>query len=73
MFEEQVTVVGGTGDQVLGQLEEGVQQLSGQVVPGCQGSGRVNTNLSGLITGTTSNLFIKFYQDRWSSYRQAGG
>ena len=33
LLEQQVAVVGGAGDQVLGQLEEGVEQVGGEVVP----------------------------------------
>ena len=33
LLEQQVAVVGGAGDQVLGQLEEGVEQVGGEVIP----------------------------------------
>ena len=33
LLEQQVAVVGGAGDQVLGQPEEGVQEVRGQVLP----------------------------------------
>ena len=32
LLEEKVTVVGGAGDEVLGELEEGVEEVSSEVV-----------------------------------------
>ena len=33
LLEQQVTVGGGAGDQVLGQLEEGVEQVCSEMLP----------------------------------------
>ena len=33
LLEQQVTVISGAGDQVLGQLEESVEQVRGEVLP----------------------------------------
>ena len=36
LLEQEITVVGGTGDKILGQLEEGVEEVGGEVLPaGC--------------------------------------
>ena len=33
LLEQEITVVGGTGDEILGQLEEGVEEVGGEVLP----------------------------------------
>ena len=33
LLQQKITVVGGTGDGILGQLEEGVEEVRGEVLP----------------------------------------